>query len=101
MNDQLFIFGFLGATGASALALIVMVWLRPAKDAAGWLMAASTVPVFVVVAMLAGLVVTRFRGNFRSGEHFGVLVFCLVTISAILFATGFVWDRVRRRDEER
>lgn len=100
MNEALFYFGFLGATGISALALIIVIWVRSGKGVPGWLMAASTIPVFIAIATLVGLVISRYYGRYWTGEAFGAVVFALLTVSAILFTIGFVWDRVERRNEE-
>ena len=81
-NEEIFLIGFLGAVGISAVAMIVLIWMRSAKGAPGWLMAAGTVPIFMGLATLVGLVFARIYGRFWAGEEFGAAIFGLLTIAA-------------------
>ena len=99
MNNEIFVFGFLGELGMSGLTLIVAIWMRSGKGAAGWLMAASTVLVLLAVVFLGALLIfDDFRDRFYQREMVAVISGAL-SLASVLFATGFLWDRINRNHE--
>ena len=100
MHDDLAALGILGALGVSLLTMVVMVWIRPGKGGPGWMMAASSI--FLVVGF-GGVGILLFGNPFHGKIPWDVdilaaLAFLAWSLAALLFSTGFLWDRMRRRE---
>lgn len=104
MREELFAIGVIGALGISVVALIVMIWIRPRKGGPGWIMAASTIVCLAGFVAIGALALEEFgiagrRSRSHEEELIGIALgfWCL---TALLFAVGFLLDRIRRSREQ-
>lgn len=98
MSEPIFIIALIGGLILSMLAIIVGIWANPRKGAPGWIMAASTVFLFFGIAGFAVLMVIEFTSYLQdlSEDPLWDGTFACLTLTAVLFTTGFLWDRIRR-----
>ena len=105
MAERFFALGVLGALGASGLVMIVSIWIRPGKKGPEWMMAASTLAVVAGLGFMIWPLIADLLGTRQMQEHIEETSIAIglgvMSLAAGLFAAGFLWDRIQRRDEER